>query len=160
MAKRKNQSTPARKIPKVRIVRTPSRPHQLRYECPTEKREFRISTGTRDDEEAERQKAELEAKLFLGLSVSGRRAKVLGPEMEWSDFREQYRTLHLAMLRDSTAMHAESRLDLAERIVKPRTLGDMADTNTMQQLQARLPAGEQSLRKKPRSPHTVKGYVA
>jgi integrase len=79
--------------------------------------------------------------------------------MEWSDFREQYRTLHLATVRDGTAMHAESRLDLAERILKPRTLGDMADPNALQQVQAKLLAGEQSLRKKPRSPHTVKGYM-
>jgi integrase len=56
-------------------------------------------------------------------------------------------------------MHAESRLDIAERILKPRTLGDFADPNALQQLQARLLAGEQSKRKKPRSPHTVKGYV-
>lgn len=160
MAKRSTHSSSSRRIPKVRIVRSSSRPHQLRYDCPIEKRQVRISTGTRDDDDAERQKAELEAKLLLGLSASSSRTKVLGPEMEWSDFREQYRTLHLAMLRDSTAMHAESRLDLAERIVKPRTLGDMADTNTLQQLQARLLAGEQSLRNKPRSPHTVKGYIA
>jgi len=79
--------------------------------------------------------------------------------MEWSDFREQYRTLHLATLRDNTAMHAESRLDLAERIVKPKTLGRLADPNALQQLQAKLLAGEQSLRKKPRSSHTVRGYM-
>lgn len=107
----------------------------------------RISTGTRDDEEAEQQKAELEARLLLGLSISTGRGKVLGSEMEWSDFREQFRTLHLAMVRDSTALHAESRLDLAERILKPKTLGDMADPNALQQLQAKLLAGEQSRRK-------------
>ena len=83
----------------------------------------------------------------------------MGPEMEWSDFREQYRTLHLKTVRDSTAIHAESRLDLAERILKPRTLADFADPNALQQLQAKLLAGEQSRRNKPRSPHTVKGYV-
>ena len=159
MARRKSRSASARKIPKVRIVRYPDRPYQLRYDCPVEKRQIRISTGTRDDDEAEQQKAELEAKLLLGLSVSIGRGKVMGPEMEWSDFREQFRTLHLAMVRDSTALHAESRLDLAERILKPKTLGDMADPNALQQLQAKLLAGEQSRRKKPRSPHTVKGYI-
>jgi len=56
-------------------------------------------------------------------------------------------------------MHAESRLDLAERILKPRTLGDVADPNALQRLQARLLAGDQSRRKKPRSPHTVRGYM-
>lgn len=79
--------------------------------------------------------------------------------MTWSDFREQYRILHLATVRNSTAVHAESRLDLAERILKPKTLGNMADPNALQQLQAKLLAGEQSRRKKPRSHHTVKGYI-
>ena len=101
----------------------------------------------------------MEAKLLLGLSISAGRVIVLGPEMEWSDFLVQYRTLHLATVRDGTALHAENRLDLAERILKPKTLGDMADTNALQQLQAKLLAGEQSRRKKPRSPHTVKGYM-
>ncbi len=159
MAKRKSHSASGRKIPKVRIVRYPDRPFQLRYDCPVEKRQIRISTGTRDDAEAELQKAELEAKLLLGLSISTGRGKVLGPEMDWSYFREQFRTLHLATVRESTARHAESRLDLAERIIKPKTLSDMADPNALQQLQAKLLAGEQSRRKKPRSPHTVKGYL-
>ena len=160
MAKRKSRSPSARKIPKVRIVRPSGRPFQLRYDCPVEKREIRISTGTRDEEEAEHQKAELEAKLLLGISTASGRGKIVGLEMEWADFREQFRSLHLMTVRDSTAMHAESRLDLAERILRPKTLGDMADPNALQQLQARLLAGEQSLRKKPRSPHTVKGYMA
>lgn len=160
MAKRKPRLESVRKIPKVRIVRYSDRPFQLRYDCPIEKRQVRISTGTRDDEEAERQKAELQAKLLLGLSVSNDRAKVLGPEMEWSDFREQYRVLHLATVRDKTAAAAENRLDIAERILKPRTLGDMADPTALQQLQAKLLAGAKSQRGKPRSPHTVKGYMA
>lgn len=160
MAKRKpKRDKPPRRIPKVRIARPSNRPFQLRYDCPIEKQQIRISTGTRDEAEAERQKAELEAKLLLGLETRQRRDIVLGPDMEWADFREQYRTLHLMTVRDSSAMHAESRLDVAERIVKPRTLGDMADPNALQRLQAKLLAGEQSVRKKPRSPHTVRGYM-
>lgn len=160
MAKRrKKEKSRARRIPKVRIVKPARRPFQLRYDCPIKKRQIRISIGCRDDAEAERQKAELEAKLLLGLDTRPGCDKILGPDMEWSDFREQYRTLHLATLRDSTAMHAESRLDLAQRIMKPKTLGSLADPNTLQQLQARLLAGEQSLRKKPRSSHTVRGYM-
>ena len=159
MAKRKPRSQSARKIPKVRIVRPSNRPFQLRYDCPIEKRQVRISTGTRDGAEAERQKAELEAKLLLGIATKSGKGMGFGPDMEWSDFREQYRTLQLATVRDSSAMHAESRLDLAERILKPRTLGDVADPNALQRLQARLLAGAQSRRKKPRSPHTVRGYM-
>ena len=160
MAKRKpNPEKPSRRVPKVRIARPSNRPFQLRYDCPIEKRQVRISTGTRDEAEAERQKAELEAKLLLGLATKARRDAVLGTDMEWPEFREQYRTLHLATIRDSSAIHAESRLDLAERILKPRTLGDVADPNALQRLQARLLAGDQSRRKKPRSPHTVRGYM-
>lgn len=160
MAKRKSRSQSARKkVPKVRIVRPSGRPFQLRYDCPIEKREVRISTGTRDEDEAERQKTELEARLLLGLETKPNRQQVLGPEMEWSDFREQYRTLHLSTVRDSTAFHAESRLDIAERILKPRTLGDVADPNALQRLQARLLAGDSSRRTKPRSAHTVRGYM-
>lgn len=156
MARQKKRSDEApRKIPRVRIVRPAKRPFQLRYDCPVEKRQVRISTGTRDETEAERQKAELEARLLLGIEARPGKDIKLGPEMEWSDFREQYRTLHLATVRDVTAMHAESRLDIAERIMKPRILGDLADPNTLQRLQARLLAGDQSRRKKPRSPNTV-----
>lgn len=161
MAKRKprSQSVPT-KTPKVRIARPSGRPFQLRYDCPIEKREVRISTGTRDEDEVARQKAELEARLLLGLATKHGRYQVLGPEMDWSDFREQYRTFHLATVRDRTAASAESRLDIAERILKPRTLGDMADPVALQKLQANLLAGLQSKNQKPRSAHTVKGYMA
>lgn len=83
----------------------------------------------------------------------------MGPDMDWSEFREQYRVLHLSTVRTHTFIDSESRLDLAERIMKPRVLADMADPNVLQQLQAKLLAGEQSRRKKPRSPHTVKGHI-
>ncbi len=160
MPKRQSRSQSAlKKVPKVRIVRPSQRPFQLRYVCPVEKREIRISTGCRDEVEAERQKAELEAKLLLGLEARPGRHQVLGPDMDWSDFREQYRTLHLATVRDSTAFHAESRLDIAERILNPRWLGDVSDPNALQRLQARLLAGDSSRRSRPRSAHTVRGYM-
>jgi integrase len=160
MAKRTSRSKSVpKKVPKVRIVRPSARPFQLRYDCPVEKREIRITTGTRDEDEAERQKAELEARLLLGLETTPHRQRVLGPEMAWSDFREQYRTQHLQTVRDSTAFHAESRLDIAERILKPRTLGDVAEPNALQRLQARLLAGDSSRRMMPRSAHTVRGYM-
>lgn len=159
MAHRKQKlATPVRN-PSVRIVRPSGRPFQLRYTCPVEKREVRISTGGRDEQEAIRLRKELEAKLLLGIDTKPGKLRMTGPEMEWSDFREQYRTLHLTSVRESTAADAESRLDIAERIISPKTLGDAADAATLQQLQARLLAGEQSVRKGPRSPHTVKGYM-
>jgi integrase len=157
--KRKQPQQPPRKIPKVRIARPRGRPFQLRYTCPVEKREIRISVGNRDEDEAARMKAELEARLLLGLESPTGKEKPAGLDMEWEHFREQYRVLHLATVRDSTSMHAESRLDLAERILRPKTLADVADPNALQRLQAKFLAGEQSLRKKPRSSHTVRGYM-
>lgn len=159
MSKRKPRSKSVRNPPKVRIVWPGGRAPQLRYNCPVEKREIRISIGSRNPEEAERQREELQAKLLLGIDPKPRTFKSAGPEMDWDDFREQYRVLHLATVRDSTAAHAESRLDLAERILKPKTLGDMAVPNALQHIQARLLAGAESRRKKPRSNHTVRGYM-
>ena len=152
----KKPNTP---IPKVFIARPSGRPFQLRYVCPIENRPIRISVGSRDEEEAARMKAELEAKLLLGIETRPGKEKPAGPEMPWDDFREQYRVLHLSTVRDSTTIHAESRLDLTERILKPKTLADVADPNALQRLQAKLLAGEQSRRKKPRSAHTVRGYM-
>ena len=155
----KKPNQPQRNIPKVFIARPSGRPFQLRYVCPVENRPVRISVGSRDEEDAARMKAELEAKLLLGIDTRPGKEKPAGPDMAWDDFREQYRVLHLATVRDSTTIHAESRLDLAERILKPKTLADVADPNALQRLQAKLLAGEQSRRKKPRSAHTVRGYM-
>ncbi|WP_161603423.1 tyrosine-type recombinase/integrase [Blastopirellula marina] len=105
-------------------------------------------------------KVETEARLVLGINVQSTGQLAAGPEMDWDSFREQYRVLHLATVRDKTAMAAESRLDIAERILKPKCLGDIADSSALQNLQVRLLAGDCSARKRPRSPHTVKGYMA
>ena len=144
--------------PKVRIARPANRPFQLRYTCPIEGREVRISTGTRDESEAARQRRELEAKLLLGLP-SRKPVKATGPNMPWEEFREAYRELQLITLRDKTAIDAESRLDIATRILKPRTLGDVADAEALHRLQTKLLAGADSRRGKPRSVHTVRGYM-
>lgn len=153
-------STPTkRSIPKVRIANPSGRPLQVRYYCPNKGREIRISVGSRDLADAEALKSEIEAKLLLGLTVQSEKENVRGPDMDWDDFREEYRTLHLNTLRDKTAQDAESRLDIAERIIKPKTLGKMAETPVLQTLQARLLAGEQSRNKRPRSAYTVRGYM-
>jgi len=144
---------------KVRIARPSGRPYQVRYRCPTENREVRISVGSRDEYEAERLRRETEARLLLGLKTTHLNRPLLGPEMEWEHFREQYSQLHLMTVRDSTAFHAESRLDLAERILKPRRLQDLADPHALQQLQSKLLGGAHSRRGKPRSVHTVRGYM-
>ena len=50
----------------VRLARPSNRPIQLRYFCPTERREVRISTGTCDENEAKRQQRDLERRLAEG----------------------------------------------------------------------------------------------
>lgn len=149
-------STP---LPKVRIARPAGRSFQLRYFSPKTGKEIRVSVGSRDDEAAAQLKAEIEAELVLGIDSNWKCPKPHGPEMEWDEFRELYRTLHLQTLRTNTATHAESRLDIAELIVKPKTLGELANPTALQTLQSRLLAGAHSRRKKPRSVHTVRGYM-
>lgn len=158
MAKKKRDSGNG-KTPKVRIAAPKNRPLQVRYFCPNEKREVRLSVGSQDMDEAEQMKREIEAKLLLGITVRSDQAKVRGPDMTWEEFREDYSQLHLKSVRGSSAKDAESRLDIATKIIKPKTLGDMAKPAALQRLQAGLLAGEQSRRGKPRSPHTVRGYM-
>jgi hypothetical protein len=110
MANRNRSSTRSTKKATVRIVRLSARPFQLRNLCPVEKREVRISTGGRDEDKAEKLQSELNVKLLIGLNTRSSKAKLIGPEMEWSDFREQYRILHLKTLRERTAIDAASRL--------------------------------------------------
>jgi integrase len=56
----------------------------------------------------------------------------------------------------------ESRLDLAERILKPRRLSDVATSDALLTLQSELLAGKEGRYDPPRrrSPHTVKAHVA
>ncbi|HJN08632.1 MAG TPA: site-specific integrase [Pirellulaceae bacterium] len=147
-----------RKIPTVRIGRPSRRPFQLRYTCPVEDREVRISTKTRDECEAERQKKELEAKLLLGIEAKPRTV-VKGPSMPWGDFRHEYSRLKVSTFLSENSMYtAEMRLDVCESIISPRTLGKMASPDTLARLQAELLAGAMSKKEK-RSPNTVESYV-
>lgn len=159
MARKKKKIDPVH-IPKVRMAFPSRRPIQLRYFCPIEGKEIRVSTGTRDREEAFVELTHLEAKLTLGLPTRAEsNGTVLGPAMDWEDFREQYRSLHLESLRDRSAESSECRLDICARIIKPRTISDIFNTHTLQVLQAALKRGECSRRGKPRSPNTVDAYM-
>src|SRR5688572_23324968 len=124
--------------PKVRLATPHNRPIQLRYTDPESKKEIRISTNTRDEKDALKQKAALEAKLLLGIDAKPRKRATGGPSMAWADFRERYRDLLLSGLRKRSATCADNRLDIAERILKPRTLADVADSEAIHQLQAKL----------------------
>jgi integrase len=160
MSRKEKEPVPVR-MPKVRLAFPSGRPIQLRYYCPIEGKEIRISTGTRDHEEALVQLRRLEAKLTLGLPARVEANGIsLGPNMEWEDFREQYRTLHLDSLRDKSAQSSESRLDVCAEIIKPKTISDIFNNHKLQILQAALKRGECSRRNKPRSPNTVDAYMA
>ena len=156
MAKTKSTAAPAEtRTPKVRIARPAKRPFQIRYRDPETGKESRYSVGSRSERDAARLKREIEAKLLLGLQVKPRQ-RVTGPEMLWSDFRESYSQLQLSTLRPRGAESAESRLDIAERILNPRRLSDIANGETLHYLQSELLSGVASRFGRPRSPHTVK----
>ena len=141
---------------------------QIRYTCPIEKREVRISTKTADEAEAAEQRKGIEAKLRLGIEVTPRRKMTLGASMPWEDFREEYARLKVTTMRSENAAETtEYRLDVCERVVQPRTLGAMAAPSNLATLQACLLAGDGARktasgaeRRKPRSPHTVRSYMA
>ena len=158
--------TPARKIPRVRIAAPEGRPLQLRYTCPVEGREIRISTNTHDMKEAETQRDKLAAKLVLGIDAKPRRRFANGPNMSWEEFRDAFTRLKAATFRSEGAKQAaETRLDICEAIMSPRTLGEMARPENLARLQAELLAGAGSPRNKdakeikPRSAHTVRSYM-
>ena len=105
--------------PKVRIARPSGQPFQIRYMCPIEKREIRRSVGCRDEDKAQAMKAEIEARLLLGIPMDRKKVKAKGPYMAWDDFRDAYAELQLTALRRRSSNCAESRLDIAERILRP-----------------------------------------
>ena len=134
--KQKSKREPRRPVPKVRIAFPKGRLIQLRYLSTTERREIRISTGTYDLAEAEFQKEDLEAKLRLGIETPAKEKQVFGPRIPWDQFREEYRRIWLSTLRDKSAVDSESRLDIAERILRPRVLADVADSDALDRLQS------------------------
>ena len=96
-------------------------------------------------------KQEIEAKLLLGLDASPRKY-AHGPSMAWDDFRDEYSRLKLVTMRDDTASSNENRLDVCQRIIKPRSLSDMTKPAAMERLKPGLLVG--------RSPHTVNSYLS
>lgn len=149
-----------RKPPAVRMAKPTGRPIQLRYTDPDTGDEVRISTGTYDPEEAQEQLDKLRAKLLLGIDAKPRRRNRGGKHMAWEEFRERYREGHLAGLREKSRIDCESRLEVIERIARPRTLADLANSEALHDLQNDLLAGVESRNKRPRSPHTVRTYMA
>ena len=133
------------KAPKVRLAKPKGRPIQLRYTDRDTGQEVRITTGTHVEAEALEEKKTLEAKLLLGIDAKPRKRQIGGPTMAWDDFRQQYSKLQLISLRKGSHEAAEVRLDVAVCISKPKTLADLAVSEALHDLQARLLGGEQSM---------------
>ena len=75
--------------PKVRLSQVSGRLIQMWYICPETGKKVRQSTGTRNRAEAEESRADLEAKLRLGITQI-KRSKVPGDHMPWAEFRWHY----------------------------------------------------------------------
>ena len=75
--------------PKVRLSQVSGRLIQMWYICPETGKKVRQSTGTRNPAEAEEVRADLEAKLRLGITQI-KRSKVPGEHMPWAQFRWVY----------------------------------------------------------------------
>lgn len=137
--------------PVVRLSRVAGRPIQMWYKDAAGQK-VRRSTGTHDPDEAEEERKRWEATLVLGLPETDS-GKLAGPGMSWDDFREEYTNSHVSKMRRRSAAHTESRLDLSERIVKPRSLQDMVDR--LDTLQNKLLAGAESRYDPPRARATA-----
>ena len=81
--------------------------------------------------------------------------------MDWADFRFRYTELKVRTMSGKSGINAENRLDICERIAKPATLADMADTDALEELQIQLLEGKGRSRpgQRGQSPATVHGYM-
>ena len=117
MAKTKSTAAPAdKRTAVVRIARPADRPYYIWYRCPETNERFRLSTGTRDEAEAEEMRADLEAKVRLGLTRF-KRSKVPGDQMSWEEFRWEYTNKRLSTLKPGSAARPDKRNKCATVVV-------------------------------------------
>lgn len=154
-----SKPTALKRIPKVRIVAVGDRCLQLRYRDPDSKKEIRIGTGTRDPVEAELVKRELESKLRLGIPTKIAVQDAVPDTLSWEEFRQRYSDHIAVALRSKSQIDAESRLDLCERILKPKQLREVASREALDRLQAQLLQGAASRFERPRSSSTVRYHM-
>lgn len=79
--------------------------------------------------------------------------------IDWQHFVEKYMTLQVACFRKRTQQDTRSVLTIVGRILRPKTLDDVANPEAMQRLQLQALAGDggrPKAKKRKRSPHTVK----
>ena len=102
--------------PKVRLSQVSGRFIQMWYICPETGKKGRQSTGTRNRTEAEEMRADLEAKVRLGLTRF-KRSKVPGDHMSWEEFRWEYTNKRLSTLKSGSAAHADKRNKCATVVI-------------------------------------------
>jgi integrase len=96
----------------------------------------RRSIKSGDPAEIERVRRKLAAQLELELPVDLDR-RTVGPGMAWEDFVQSY-DVYLDELEPSTRDAALSRLRLIERVIRPRTLGDVAKRESLLKIRESL----------------------
>ena len=143
----------------VTVVSRPDRPLQLRYRDAVTDKPMRVSSGTYDRQEAEKLAEQLAAKLTLSMPIGKSVSRVYGPDMLWEHFRHEYSEREIMHMRPKSASDSAGRLRIAEKIVKPRTLADMADRESLRRLQTALLIGKESRFGRPRATATVNGYM-
>ena len=71
---------------------------------------------------------------LLAMDPTGSKVEKYGPNMSWEIFREEYTNRYHSTLRPKSAADADSRLDVAERILKPKLLSDVANRDALESL--------------------------
>lgn len=144
------------KTPKVKISAPSGRCLVVWYMCPESGRKVRIGTRSHDRRVAEEMRDEIQARLELGLSPTKQKLDGVSP-VTWEEFRDAYAMQRV--MRPDSGVDMDSRLDIAERIIKPRELTDMANRRALNKLQSELFAGKESRFNRPRATATVRSYM-
>ncbi len=119
------------------MKRTGRKYWEMQYEDPETGSKVRKSTKTANRREADRMAGQWKKELRDGNdSRCGR--------MLWEDFRQRYEEEHVASLADDTAKKVDGVLNVFDRTINPKRIGDVTE-RSISRYQAKL-AGERSQR--------------
>jgi len=129
----------------VHVVRYKDRPNWvMRYTDPNTGKQVIRSSGTSNRKEATKLAAQWEGELRDGkFREAGR--------LTWDDFRNEYCTLHLSELAESTQHKAECIFNVFERIMRPNKLRDITTD--------RITVFANKLRDEGKSENTIASYL-
>lgn len=140
---------------KVYVRRVAGRPLQLKYWCPTAMSWIRQTAGTHDVKEAKGKARQLEAEL-LTKTYSPR-----NPKCSWQSFVKDYDDTELKVnTRARSREKALSVLGIADRYLKPASVGDVADKHMLKKFRTHLLTLTSKRTGDTLSKHTVKSYMA